>query len=64
MKSTARKKEQSQEAPRKGEDAAARKGSEVAKHCVFTGFGGAGGAKRRLANAAGGEPARQMKDKK
>ena len=46
----------------KGEDACARKGREVAKHCVFPLFCGSGGSKSRLAKAASAEPARQMKD--
>ena len=41
-----------------------RKGREVAKHCVFPVFCGAGRAKSRLAKAAGAEPAGQMKDEK
>ena len=48
----------------KREDAGARKGREVAKHCVFPVFCGSGGSKRRLAKAAGAEPAGQMRDKK
>ena len=46
------------------EDAGARKGREVAKHCVFPVFCGSGGSKSRLAKAAGAEPADQMKDEK
>ena len=46
----------------KREDAAARKGKEVAKHCVFPMFCGSGGSKSRLAKAAGAESAGQMKD--
>ena len=49
---------------RKEEDAGARKGREVAKHCVFPVFCGSGGSKSRLAKAAGAEPAGQMKDEK
>ena len=48
----------------KREDASARKGREVAKHCVFPVFCGSGGSKSRLAKAAGAEPAGQMKDEK
>ena len=48
----------------KREDAGARKGREVAKHCVFPVFGGSGGSKGRLAKAAGAEVAGQMKDAK
>ena len=39
------------------EDAGARKGREVAKHCVFPVFCGSGGSKSRLAKAAGAEVA-------
>ena len=48
----------------KREDADARKDRKVAEHCVFPMFCGSGGSKSRLAKAAGGEPARQMKDEK
>ena len=48
----------------KREDAGARKGRKVAKHCVFPLFCGFGGSKSRLAKAAGAEPAGQMKDEK
>ena len=48
----------------KREDAASRKGRKVAKHCVFPMICGSGGSKNRLAQAAGAEPARQMKDEK
>ena len=48
----------------KREDAGARKGREVAKHCVFRMICGSGGSISRLAKAAGAEPARQMKDEK
>ena len=41
----------------KREDAGARKGREVAKHCVFPVFRGSGGSKGRLAKAAGAEVA-------
>ena len=37
------------------EDAGARKGRKVAKHCVFPVFCGSGGSKGRLAKAAGAE---------
>ena len=43
----------------KREDACARKGREVAKHCVFPVFCGSGGSKSRLAKAAGAEVAGQ-----
>jgi len=40
----------------KKEDAGARKGRKVAKHCVFPMIWGSGGSKSRLAKAAGAEP--------
>ena len=46
------------------EDAGARKGSKVAKHCVFPMICGSGGSKSRLAKAAGAEPAGQRRDEK
>ena len=48
----------------KREDAGARKGRKVAKHCVFPVFCGSGGAKGRLAKAAGAEVAGQMRHEK
>ena len=48
----------------KKEDAGARKGRKVAKHCVFPMIWGSGGSKNRLAKAAGAEPAGQMRDEK
>ena len=48
----------------KREDAGARKGRKVAKHCVFPMLCGSGGSKSRLAKEADAEPAGQMKDKK
>ena len=48
----------------KKEDAGARKGRKVAKHCVFSWFCGSGGLKSRLAKAAGAEPAGEMRDEK
>ena len=48
----------------KKEDADARKGRKVAKHCVFPMIWGSGGSKSRLAKAAGAEPAGQMRDEK
>ena len=48
----------------KKEDADARKGRKVAKHCVFPMICGSGGSKSRLAKAAGAEPAGQMSDEK
>ena len=48
----------------KKEDAGARKGRKVAKHCVFPMIWGSGGSKSRLAKAVGAEPAGQMRDEK
>ena len=48
----------------KKEDADARKGRKVAKHCVFPMICVSGGSKSRLAKAAGAEPAGQMRDEK
>ena len=48
----------------KREDAGARKGRDVAKHCVFPVFCGSGGSKRRLAKAAGAETSGQMRNEK
>ena len=48
----------------KKQDADARKGRKVAKHCVFPMICGSGGSKSRLAKAAGAEPAGQMRDEK
>ena len=49
----------------KKEDAGARKGREVAIHCVFFPMiCGSGGSKSRLAKAAGAEPCGQMRDVK
>ena len=48
----------------KKEDAGARKGRKVAKHCVFPMICGSGGSKSRLAKAAGAEPSGQMRDEK
>ena len=48
----------------KKEDADAREGRKVAKHCVFPMICGSGGSKSRLAKAAGAEPAGQMRDEK
>jgi len=49
---------------RRKEDAGARKGTKVAKHCVFPMICGSGGSKSRLAKAAGAEPSGQMRDEK
>ena len=48
----------------KKEDADARKGRNVVKHCVFPMICGSGGSKSRLAKAAGAEPSGQMRDEK
>ena len=48
----------------KREDAGARTGREVAKHCVFPVFCGSGGSKSRLAKAAGAETSGQMRIEK
>ena len=48
----------------KKEDAGARTGRKVAKHCVFPVFCGCGGAKSRLAKAAGPETSGQMRNQK
>ena len=48
----------------KKEDAGARKGREVAKHCVFPVFCGSGGSKSRLAKAAGAETSGEMRNEK
>ena len=60
-----RREEQKREDQRKSqkkEDAGARKGRKVAKHCVFPMICGSRGSKSRLAKAAGAEPAGQMRD--
>ena len=46
------------------EDAGARKGRKVAKHCLFPMICGSRGSKSRLAKAAGTEPAGQVRDEK
>ena len=48
----------------KKEDAGARKGRKVAKHCVFPVICGSGGSKSRLAKAAVAEPSGQMRSEK
>ena len=48
----------------KKEDAAARKGRKIAKHCVFQMFCGSGKSKSRLAKVAGAEPSGEMRDEK
>ena len=62
MKSRGEKSQKRQD--QKKEDANARKGRKVAKHCVFPMICGSGGSKSRLAKAAGAEPAGQMRDEK
>ena len=57
-------KRQREEKDQKKEDADARKGRKVAKHCVFPMIWGSGGSKSSLAKAAGAEPAGQMRDEK
>ena len=49
---------------KKKEDAGVRKGSKVAKHCVFQMICGSGESNSRLAKAAGAEPSGQMRDEK
>ena len=53
--------ESQKEERQKRENAGARKGRKVAKHCVFPMFCGSGGSKSRLAKAAGAEVACQMR---
>ena len=48
----------------KTEDAGTRKGSKVAKHCVFPMICGSGGSESRLAKVAGAEPSGQTRDEK
>ena len=48
----------------KREDAGARKGRKVAKHCVLPMFPGSGRSKSRLAKASGAEVAGQMRHEK
>ena len=57
-----RRKKSRRERVRKKEDADARKGKKVAKHCVFPIIWGSGRSKSRLAKAAGAELAGQMRD--
>ena len=49
---------------KKKEDAGARKGNKVAKHCVFPKICGSGGSNSRHAKAAGAGPCSQMRDEK
>ena len=62
MKSRGEKRQKRKD--QKKEDADARKGRKVAKHCVFPMICGSGGSKSRLAKAAGAEPAGQMRGEK
>ena len=48
----------------KKEDAGARKGRKVAKHCLFPMICGSRGSKSRLAKAAGAEPCGEMREEK
>ena len=48
----------------KKEDAGARKGGKVAKHCLFSWLCGSGGLKSRLAKAAGANTSGEMRDEK
>ena len=48
----------------KKEDADARKGRKVAKHCVFSMYCGSGGSKSRFAKAAGAETSGEMRNEK
>ena len=48
----------------KREDAAARKGRKVAKHCILPMFCGSRGSKSRLATAAGAETCGQLENEK
>ena len=57
-------KRRSEEKESKKEDADARKGRKVAKHCVLPMICGSGGSKSRLAKAAGAEPAGHRSDEK
>ena len=48
----------------KKEDAGARKGRKVAKHCVFRMICGSRGSESRLAKATGAEPSGQIRNEK
>ena len=58
------KREDQKRKSKKTEDTDARKGRNVAKHCVFPMICGSGGSKSRLAKAAGAEPAGHRSDEK
>ena len=62
-KAVSREKSQKRKDQKK-EDAGARKGGKVAKHCVSSWFCGSGGSKSRLAKAAGAETSGEMRDEK
>ena len=65
-KAVSREKSQKRKDQKK-EDAGARKGRKVAKHCVFMFFSwfcGSGGSKSRLAKAAGAETSGERRDEK
>ena len=62
-KAVSREKSQKRKDQKK-EDAGARKGRKVAKHCVSSWFCGSGGSKSRLAKAAGAETSGEMRDEK
>ena len=62
-KAVSREKSQKRKDQKK-EDAGARKGRKVAKHCVFSWFCGSGGSKSRLAKAAGAKTSGEMRDEK
>ena len=53
-----------EEKSQKKEDADARKGRKVTKHCVFSMFCGSRGSKSRLAKAAGAETSGEMRNEK
>ena len=61
QKAVSREKSQKRKDQKK-EDAGARKGRKVAKHCVFSWFCGSGGLKSRLAKPAGAETSGEMRD--
>ena len=62
-KAVSREKSQKRKDQKK-EDAGARKGRKVAKHCVFPMICDSGGSKSRLAKAAGAETSGEMRDEK
>ena len=64
QKRTNRKREDQKWKRQKKEDTDARKGRQVAIHCVFPIICGSGRSNSRLAKAAGAEPAGQMRDEK